>query len=99
MTPKIGMIRSKQKTTLNLRNTDRNLLYFLIVNKNTRNHKSVCKLFVLDMNTWANKTAGEETTRQLYQNIASNLEQVLMATPHETPTIRPPVSYHENYPS
>ena len=35
----------------------------------------------------------------LYKNAASNLEQVLAATPHKTPTVRPPASYHENYPS
>ena len=45
------------------------------------------------------KTAGEEARRQLHKNAASNLEQVLAATPHKTPTIRPPTSYHENYPS
>ena len=38
----------------------------------------------------ANKTAGEEARRQLHKNAASNLEQVLTATPHKTPTIRPP---------
>ena len=37
----------------------------------------------------SNKTAGEEA--------ASNLDQVLAATPHKTPTVRPPASYHENY--
>ena len=37
--------------------------------------------------------------RQLHKNAASNLEQVLAATPHKTPTVRPPASYHENYPS
>ena len=47
----------------------------------------------------ANKTAGEEVRWQLHKNAASNLEQVLVATPHKTPTIRPPASYHENYPS
>ena len=31
--------------------------------------------------------------------IASNIEQVLAATPHKAPTIRPPASHHENYPS
>ena len=46
-----------------------------------------------------NKTAGEEARRQLYKNAASNIEQVLAATPHKTPTIRPPASHHENYPS
>ena len=47
----------------------------------------------------SNKTAGEETRRQLHKNAASNLEQVLAATPHKTPTVRPPASYHENYSS
>ena len=45
------------------------------------------------------KTAREEVRRQLHKNAASNLEQVLAATPHKTPTVRPPASYHENYPS
>ena len=36
-----------------------------------------------------NKTAGEEATRQLHKNAASNLEQVLAATPHKTPTVQP----------
>ena len=45
------------------------------------------------------KTVGEEAKRQLHKNAASNLEQVLAATPHKTPTVRPPASYHENYSS
>ena len=47
----------------------------------------------------SNKTAGEEDRRQLHKNATSNLEQVLAATPHETPTVRPHASYHENYSS
>ena len=47
----------------------------------------------------ANKTAGVEATRQLHKNVANNIEQVLAATPHKEPTIRPPASHHENYPS
>ena len=47
----------------------------------------------------ANKTAGEEARRQLHKNVASNIKKVLAATPHKTPTIRPPASHHENYPS
>ena len=47
----------------------------------------------------SNKTAGEEARLQLHKNAASNLEQVLAATPHKTPTVRPPSSYHENYSS
>ena len=43
----------------------------------------------------SNKTAGEEARRQLHKNAASNLEQVLAATPHKTPTVRPPASYQE----
>ena len=45
----------------------------------------------------ANKTVGEEARRQLHKNTARNNEQVLAATPHKTPTIRPPASHHENY--
>ena len=47
----------------------------------------------------ANKTAGEEARRQLHKNATSNIEQILAAIPHITPTIRPSVSHHENYPS
>ena len=43
----------------------------------------------------ANKTAGKEARRQLHKNVASNIEQILAATPHKTPTIRPPASHHE----
>ena len=43
----------------------------------------------------ANKTAGEETRWQLHKNAACNPEQVLAATPHKTPTVRPPAPYHE----
>ena len=35
-----------------------------------------------------------KTRRQLHKNVASNIEQVLAATPHKTPA-----SHHENYPS
>ena len=41
----------------------------------------------------------EEGRRQLLKNVASNIEQVLEATPQKAPTIRPPASRHENYPS
>ena len=47
----------------------------------------------------ANKTAGEEARWQLHKNAASNIEQVLAATPHKALTVRPPASYHKNYPS
>ena len=47
----------------------------------------------------ANKTAGEEARRQLHKNAVSNIEQILEATPHKLPIIRPPTSRHENYPS
>ena len=34
----------------------------------------------------------------LQKDVASNIKQVLAATPHKAPTIRPPASHHENYP-
>ena len=46
----------------------------------------------------ANKTAGEEAWRQLHKNVASNIKQVLVVTPHKALTIQPPASHHENYP-
>ena len=46
-----------------------------------------------------NKTAGEEARQQLHKDAECNLEQVLATTPHKTPTVRPPASYHENYSS
>ena len=45
----------------------------------------------------SNKTDGEEARRQLNKNAASNLGQVLAATPRKTQTVRPPASYHDNY--
>ena len=50
----------------------------------------------------ANKTAREEARWQLHKNAASNtynIEQVLAEKADKTLTIRPPASYHENYPS
>ena len=50
--------------------------------------------------TWTlTKRLEEEARRQLHKNVASNIEQVLAATPHKAPTIRPPAFHHENYPS
>ena len=37
--------------------------------------------------------------KEMLPNAANNLEQVLAATPHKTPTVRPPAFYHENYSS
>ena len=34
-----------------------------------------------------------------HKNVASNIKQVLAVTPHKTPTIWPPASHHEDYPS
>ena len=60
---------------------------------------AVPSILLYGCSTWTNKTAGEEARRQLHKNAASNLEQVLAASPHKTPTVRPPTSYHENYSS
>ena len=47
----------------------------------------------------ANKAAVEKARRQLHKNAACNIEQVLAATAHKAPTIRPPTAHHENYTS
>ena len=59
----------------------------------------LCKHEPIDLTKYANKTAGEEARRQLHKNTASNIEQVPEATLHKAPTIQPPTSHHENYPS
>ena len=46
-----------------------------------------------------NLKAEEEARRQLHKNVESSIEQVLAATPHKAPTIRPPACHHENYTS
>ena len=76
-----------------------------ILNKSWRQHPTRHQLYGhIDTAIWmhymdSNKMAGEETRRQLLKNSASNLEQVLAPTPHKTPTVRPPASYHEKYSS
>ena len=57
------------------------------------------RFFSFCLSPYANKTAGEEARRQLHKNVASNIEQVLAATSHKAPTIRPPASHPKNYPS
>ena len=53
----------------------------------------------IDTDIWmhymdANQTAGEETWRQLHNNVESTIEQVLATTPPETPTVAhlPPIT-------
>ena len=45
------------------------------------------------------QTTGEKVWRQLDKNAASNIEQVLEATPHKAAAVRPPTTNLENYPS
>ena len=47
----------------------------------------------------ANNMAGEKARRQLHKNVVSNIEQILEATHNKAPTIQPPTSRLENYPS
>ena len=47
----------------------------------------------------ANKTAKEKAWRQLHKNAASNIEQILEATPLKAAAVRPQTTHHENYPS
>ena len=47
---------------------------------------------------WRNRFSNK-TWWQLHKNAASNIEQVLQATPHKAAAVRPPTTNHENYPS
>ena len=58
---------------------------------------AVMSILLYGCTTWTLTKRLEK--KQLHKNIASNIEQVLAATSHKAPTIRPPASHHENYPS
>ena len=61
---------------------------------------AVVSILLYGCTTWTlTKKDGEKARRQLHKNAASNIEQVLEATPNKAPTIRPPTSHHENYQS
>ena len=73
------------------------LIYTLLLSK--EESSTMLEVFGMMHYLDANKTAGEEARWQLHKNVASNIEQVLAATPNKAPTIRPPSSHYENYPS
>ena len=57
---------------------------------------AVVSILLYGCTTWTlTQTVGEEARRQLHKNVASNMEQVLAATPNKAP----PASHHEKYPS
>ena len=61
---------------------------------------AVVSILLYGCTTWTlTKRLEKKARRQLHKNAASNIEQVLEATPQKAPTIRPPTSHHENYPS
>ena len=45
----------------------------------------------------ANKTYGEKAWRQLHKNAASNIEQILEASPNKAAAVRPLTIHHESY--
>ena len=57
---------------------------------------AVASILLYGCTTW---TLTKWLEKKLDGNYTSNLDQVLAATPHKTPTVRPPASYHENYSS
>ena len=61
---------------------------------------AVVLILLYGCTTWTlTKRLEKKIDGNLHKNAASNIEQVLAATPHKVPTIRPPASHHENYPS
>ena len=53
-------------------------------------HAAVTSILLYGCTTWTLTKRLEK--KLLHKNAASNLEQVLAATPHKTPTVRPPTS-------
>ena len=59
---------------------------------------AIVSILLYGCTTWTlNKTAEEKAWRQLHKNTASNIEQVLEATPYKAAAARPPTTHHENY--
>ena len=57
---------------------------------------AVVSILLYGCTTWTlTKRLEKKLRRQLHKNAATNLEQVLAATPNKAPTIRPPASHHE----
>ena len=61
---------------------------------------AVVSILLYGCTTWTLTKGIEKKIDGNYKkNAASNIEQVMEATPHKAPTIRPATSHHENYPS
>ena len=56
----------------------------------------VVSILLYGCTTW---TLTKWLEKKLDKNTASNIKQVLEAKPYKAPTIRLPISHHENYPS
>ena len=58
---------------------------------------AVVLILLYGCTTWTlTKRLEKKARRQLHKNVESYIEQVLATTSHETTTIRPPASHHEN---
>ena len=61
---------------------------------------AVTSILLYGCTTWTlTKRLEKKLDGNYTRSAACNLEQVLAATPHKTPTVRPPAPYHENYSS
>ena len=60
---------------------------------------AVVSILLYGCTTWTLTKRLEKKLDGNYTRMFSNIEQVLATTPHETPTIRPLASHHENYTS
>ena len=62
-------------------------------------HTAVVSILLYGCTTWTLTKRRKKKWQQLHKNAASNIEQVLEATPHKAEAIRPPTTHHENYES
>ena len=60
---------------------------------------AVVSILLYGCTTWTLTKRLEKKLDGNYKNVESNIEQLLATTPHETPTVRPLASHHENYTS
>ena len=60
----------------------------------------IVSILIYGCTTWMlTKRMEKKAWRQVHENAASCIEQVLEAAPHKTAAVRSPTTCHENYPS
>ena len=87
---------------MKLRNIMHNVYISDLTDKMKRSffQAAVTSILLYGCTTWTlTKRLEKKLDGNYTRMLRANPQQVLAATPHKTPTVRPPAPYHENYSS